>query len=319
MNYRIGWRILRPFFALSFILLFPVLAVPVCAGETLRISVPDVVRVENDACALSDIADISGPQDWARQAGALLLTIENGVITREQVIDALKVSGLDGVRIELQMPRIVRVERGAVPGASQENDQLHEDGWKDLAELVRSLAGWDGEVEVRHQGGVPAGRLVTPASIVPGSSAATLRFRDAAGIERSLAVRLTWTQPALVLTRSLRRGEILTETDVTVRQIRVNRPGVHPSSFSDVAGKAVTRNLSQGEALTFNFVVNAPIIERGKNITIVVRSGGLVVNTRGEAMENGALGDTIRVRNTTTRAVLSGVVVANDTVEVRTP
>jgi len=160
---------------------------------------------------------------------------------------------------------------------------------------------------------------VAPASIVPGTSAATLRFRDASGRERSLAVRLTWTQPALILTRSLRRGDIISEADITVRQIRVSRPGVFASRVSDVVGRSITRNLSQGEALPLNLVIDTPIIERGKSVTILVRSGGLVVKTRGEAMESGALGDTIRVRNITSRTVVTAVVVTDDTVEVRMP
>jgi len=285
------------------------------AADTLRISIPDVVRVESDACALWEIADISGPQALTRRAGELLLMIEDGVITREQVIAALEVSGLESVRIELRMPATVRVEKGSPAAARSPQDE----GSRDLAGLIKSLAAWDGEVEVRHQGGIPDGRLISPASIVPGTAAATLRFRDASGTERSLAVRLTWTQPALVLTRSLRRGDAIREADVTVRQIRVNRPGVFASRVSDVVGRSITRNLSQGEALPLNLVIDTPIIERGRSVTILVRSGGLAVRTRGEALESGALGDTIRVRNVASRTVVTAVVVADDTVEVRMP
>ena len=283
------------------------------AAETLQISVPDVVRVESDACSLSEVADLDGPRALARRAGELLLTIENGVITREQIIDALRVSGLENVRIELKMAKTVRVEKGSL---TLDLPPREKGG---LAGLIKSLAAWDGEVEVQHQGGVPSGSLVSPASIVPGTSAATLKFRDASGTERSLAVRLTWTQPILVLTRSLKKGDVLKESDVTVRQTRVNKPGVYASKFSEVAGRSVTKNLSQGEALALNLVTDTPIIERGKSVTIVVQSGGLVIKAKGEAMENGALGDTIKVRNTASKTVISAVVVANDTVEVEIP
>ena len=312
-----NWRgLLRLFFIFSFSLSILYLPLSVNAADVLRITMPDVVRVETDACALGEVADISGPQALTEQAGRLLLVIENGVITREQVIAALKVSGLENIRVEVQMPEIVRVERGASLPASA---QTREEEPRDLAALIKSLAAWDGEVEVRHTGGVPDGRLVSPASIVPGTASATLRFRDAAGTERSLAVRLTWTQPALVLTRSLRRGDVINGADVMIRQIRVNRPGVFASSASEVVGRSITRNLSQGEPLPLNLVINTPIIERGKSVTILVRSGGFVVRARGEAMESGALGDTIRVRNVSSRTVVTAVVVTDDTVEVRMP
>ena len=308
----IGRRVLRLFFVFLLILLFPCIAY---AAQTLRISIPEVVRTESDACSLGEISDIEGSRVLTERAGELLLTIENGVITRDQVVAALKVSGLENVRIELRMPAEVRVEKGAPVS----DLPTREESRKDLSELIKSLAAWDGEVEVQYQGGMPEGRLVSPASIVPGTPAATLKFRSASGAERSLAVRLSWTQPALVLTRSVKKGEVLKETDVTVRQIRVSKPGVYASRFSEVAGRSVTKNLSQGEALTLNLVVDTPIIERGKSVTIIVRSGSLVVKTKGEAMESGALGDVIKVRNTTSKTVISAVVVANDTVEVTMP
>ena len=318
MNECTGRRLLRLFFVFSFVLSYPYFA---AAAETLRISIPDVVRLENDACALFEIADINGPAAQTKRAGELLLTVGNGVITREQVVDALKVSGLSSVRVELKMARAVRVEKVDKIGKdTPELDRpLQGNGPPDLAGLIKSLAAWDGDVEVQFQGGTPEGRLVSPASIVPGTAAATLKFRSASGMERSLAVRLIWTQPVLVLTRSLKKGEIPKETDVTVRQIRVNKPGVYASKYSDVAGRSARKNLSQGEALALNLLTDAPIIERGKSVTIVVSDGGLTVKAKGEAMESGSLGDVIKVRNTASKAVLSAVVTASDTVEVKIP
>ena len=315
MNDCIGRRALRLFFVFVFIL-WTRSAYAADAPNTLRISMPGVVWAEGNACSLSEVADIDGPRAVAERVGDLLLTIENGVITREQVVAALKVSGLENVRIELRMPETVRVEKNDL---SSPERPLQEKEQKDLAGLIKSLATWDGEVEVQHQGDVPEGRLVAPASIVPGTAAATLKFRDSSGRERSLAVRLIWTQPALVLTRSLKKGDTLRESDVTVRQIRVNKPGVYVSKFSEVANRTAKKNLSQGEALTLNSVTDAPIIERGKSVTIVVRSGGLVVRAKGEALESGALGDAIKVRNTTSKTVLTAVVMAEDTVEVKIP
>jgi len=320
MNEKNRRRILRLFFVFLFMLFFPFFPRFADAADTLKISIPDTVYAEGNVCSLSEVSDVDGPQALAKRAGELLLTIENSVITREQVIAALRVSGMESVRIELKMPETVRVEREGAPAQREPAPaSARERGQTGLAELIKSLAAWDGDVEVQHQGEIPDGRLVAPASIVPGTSAATLRFRDASGRERSLAVRLAWTQPVLVLTRSLRRGDILKESDVTVRQIKVNRPGVYASRVSEVVGRSVTKNLSQGETLTLNSVFDAPIIERGKSVIILAKSGGLAVKAKGEALESGALGDTIRVRNVTSRTVLTAVVVAEDTVEVKMP
>jgi flagella basal body P-ring formation protein FlgA len=122
-----------------------------------------------------------------------------------------------------------------------------------------------------------------------------------------------------VLTRSVKRGETLRESDFAVRPLRVGRAGVYASRPSEAAGRSLRKNLSQGEAIALNLLVNVPIIERGKVVTIVVQSAGVTVRAKGEALENGALGDVINVRNLAGRAVVKAVVVAEDTVEVKVP
>ncbi|MDR2523730.1 MAG: flagellar basal body P-ring formation chaperone FlgA [Synergistaceae bacterium] len=286
--------------------------------EVLRIQIPAAVRMESEACALSEIASIEGPPELMGRVGALLLSARDGVITREQVIAALKVSGAAGVRIELKMPSAVTVVIGGAETVSSGTGRARETPVEqDLKALVKSLAAWDWDVEVSHQGAVPSGRLVSPASLVPGTAAATLRFRDTSGRERSLALRLAWSQPALVLTRSVKKGEVLRHGDFTVRQIRVNKPGVYASAVSEVAGQSLKKNLSQGEPVPLNLITDVTTIERGKRVSIVARDGGLMVKAPGEALESGALGDAIKVRNLSSKAVVTAVVVTADTVEVR--
>ena len=248
------------------------LAFPGEAAQTLRVSIPSVVLMEGEACALSDIADLQGRRDLTERAGALLLSARNGVITREQVIEALKVSGLEDVRVELEMPPTVRVQIAAqeelppdddpTPEAQPRETNLGKEnlGKEELAGWIKSLSSWEGEVEVQYRGPIPGGRLVSPASIVPGTSAATLRFRDAAGKERSLGVRLVWSQPALMLTRPVKKGEVLKESDFVLRSIRVNRAGIYASRASQALGRSLRKNLSQGEAIVLNLLAEVPII-----------------------------------------------------------
>ncbi|MDR2527494.1 MAG: flagellar basal body P-ring formation chaperone FlgA [Synergistaceae bacterium] len=303
MNGRRGARLFFVFFLFC--------SAPAWAAEVLRIQIPAVVRIEGEACELSEIASIEGPRTLAERVRKLLLSSRDGVITREQVIAALKVSGAVGGRIELKMPPTVTVMIGeAVSGRIEETE-------RDLAALVKSLAAWNWDVEVSRQGSIPNGRLVAPASLVPGAAAATLRFRDASGRERSLAVRLVWSQPALVLTRSVKKGEVLRQGDFIVRQIRVNRPGVYASVISEAAGRSLKKNLSQGEPVPLDLIADVLAIERGKRVSIVARDAGLLVKAPGEALENGALGDSIKVRNLSSKTVVTAVVVAVDTVEVR--
>ncbi|MDR1732964.1 MAG: flagellar basal body P-ring formation chaperone FlgA [Synergistaceae bacterium] len=288
--------------------------------QTIRIAVPGVVRLEGEACALSEIAELEGPDELTKQAGSLLLSVRNGVITRQQVVEALQVSGLEGVRVELKMPVSVTVlTEGEGDERASSSPPAGAGPGTDLASAVKKLAAWDGDVEVRHQGAVPPGRLVAPSSIVPGTPSATLKFRNPRGEERSLAVRLTWYQQALVLARSVKKDEPLRESDFVVRRVRISRPGIYASKLTEAVGLSLRKNLSQGEPVPLNLIAGVPIIERGKIVTIVARYGALAVKTRGEALEPGSAGETIKVRNLSSKTVLSAVVMDKDTVEVKMP
>ena len=329
---RIGRRrFLRLFFILLLVALW---TAPLYAAQVLRVEIPGVVQLEGEACAISDIAKLTGPQELKDRIGELLLSVRDNAITREQVIEALKVSGLEGVRVELKMPASVTVEDVPVtvvtddtfsPSSQQPEKQQNQNrkqqnqNKEELVSLIKSLSTWDGEVEVQYQGTVPGGRLVSPSSLTPGVPAATLKFQDTAGRERVLAVRLVWSQSVLVLTRSVKKDQPLQESDVVVRQTRISRPGIYASRPSEVVGRSLRKNLSQGEAVPLDLLANVPIIERGKSVTIIVRSGGIMVKTKGEALESGALGQSIKVRNLSSKTVLTAVVMAKDTVEVSMP
>ncbi|MDR1741221.1 MAG: flagellar basal body P-ring formation chaperone FlgA [Synergistaceae bacterium] len=297
------------------------------AADTLRIVIPSTVTLSapGENCSLAEIAEIDGPSSIAAQAGALILFVRNGGIDREQVVEALKVSGLGGVRVSLKMPKFtqaqVQLRAAGTEDADGGSDQgnVRESGASSLTELVKSLAAWDWDVEVQTQGPVPPGRLVSPASLVPGSSAATLAFRDdKTGREKTVAVRMTWTQPALILTRAVKKGEAIREADLTPRTIKINKAGVYAWQASDAVGRVPVKNLSQGSPLRLDSLTGAAVVQRGASVSIVMRSGGLTVKAKGEALEDGAIGDTIKVRNATSKHVVEAVVVANDAVEVKT-
>ena len=102
--------------------------------------------------------------------------------------------------------------------------------------MIKSLAAWDGEVEVSANGAIPPGRLVEPASIVPGTPAATLRFRDEGGRLRSLAIRMAWSQNVLVAARTIQRNVPIVGADLMVRSMKISRPGVYAVDMAQAVG-----------------------------------------------------------------------------------
>ena len=58
------------------------------------------------------------------------------------------------------------------------------------------------------------------------------------------------------------------------------------------------------------------MVAKGKLITLSFRKGGILLSAQGKALENGGLGDTVRVMNTQSKSVVQGTVTGPETVVV---
>lgn len=309
-----GWLLLLLILCLA-------LCVPVAQGaqgRRVRVTLPAVLRTADGAFRLGEVAGIEGPQDAKEALSALLLSGEGGVLTREQVLQAIRASGLEGVRVELTMPAVVRVEpSGGEVGAPQASAPRSD---VSLSSMIKSLAGWDGAVEVAASGPVPAGRLVAPASMVPGTQAATLRFQDEAGRLRSLAVRMTWRQDVQVAARTLQRGRPIRRQDLMTRQVQIARPGVYAERAEQVLGFIPRRTLNQGEPVLLELLTSPTLVRKGRPVKVVARLAGLTATAEGVLLDDGEPGDVVRVRRTDRKnAVLEARIIDENTVEVTVP
>lgn len=314
-------RPLRPFFiafACAVSLLLPSGASG--AERLVRVEIPASVQVDGSAFTLGDIARISGPEQVREVLASLILSAGEGLVGREEVVRALEVSELEGIRIEVRMPDRVRVEVTGSGGVSDTGEGGRFAPDESLASVIKSLAAWDGDVEVSHAGEVPEGRLVSPAALVPGTPAATLRFRDGSGQERSLAVRLIWTQNVLVMARSVPRGQPLSAEDFMTRPMRIAKPGVYAAQLSEVLGRTSRKPLPQGKPVLLELLSVPAAVEKGKAVLIVVRQGGLVATAKGILLDDGIVGAVVRVRRADNKkVVLRARVLDSDTVEVDVP
>ena len=286
---------------------------------SVRVTLPPVLRTADSAFTLGEVAGIEGPQDAKEALSALLLSEEGGVLTREQVLQAIRASGLEGVRVELTMPAVVRVEPSAPEGSgAQVTPALRSD--VSLSSMIKSLAGWGGTVEVVASGPVPEGRLVAPASMVPGTPAATLRFQDKAGRLRSLAVRMTWHQDVQVAARTLQRGRPIRPQDLMTRRVQIARPGVYAERAEQALGFIPRRTLNQGEPVLLELLTSPTLVRKGRPVKVVARLAGLTATAEGVLLDDGEPGDVVRVRRTDRKnAVLEARIIDENTVEVTVP
>ena len=137
----------------------------------------------------------------------------------------------------------------------------------------------------------------------------------------SIYVPVTVTSEIQVLTllQALPRDAILTEGDVDVVTLRRRPTGLPTLSDPKQAiGMAAKRAVSEGTELRPTMLKKPVVIKRGDQTVITAGSGGLLVRMSGKALEDGVLGEQIRVQNLTSKRTIQGEVQSDGSVSIGT-
>ena len=121
----------------------------------------------------------------------------------------------------------------------------------------------------------------------------------------------------MVAARPLDRGTILAPGDMVLQTVRVLRSQAIASGPEETVGRELQKSLSAGDPIPLNILSVPPILKRGDPVLIVFRRKGFLIEVRGEALDGGAAGDLVRVRNLQSRTVLRGVIIGPGRVEVQ--
>ena len=124
------------------------------------------------------------------------------------------------------------------------------------------------------------------------------------------------SQPTSVVVprRTIRRGQIMQASDLKM----VPGPGGEgfARDFASLVGKAPKRALLRGRPIPNRLVQAAAVVQRGERVKVVIRTGALAISMTGEAIQSGAVGETISVLNKGSRRVLTARVVGAGLLEI---
>ncbi len=279
-----------------------------------------VIYATGDSFTLGKIARISGGNNRLRRIlSGIVVYADGNTLSRNEVLGAIGESEASDARIELYMPLSSRIESPGYEGNFTETQTGNNSrSLSELSSLIKSLSSWPGKVEVSTNNPIPEGRLIDPQSITPGVSGVTLRFEDSRGRVKPLNVKLTWTQPAMIAARNIKRGDKISPNDIFTREIRITRPGVYASSPAEIVGFTSNKNIKQGEPIEISGLTSSNVIKRGRQVKIIARYGGASASADGVLMEDGRPGEWVKVRRADDRrTVLRARIINENTVEVR--
>lgn len=127
-------------------------------------------------------------------------------------------------------------------------------------------------------------------------------------------VRLFVTVP--VARRDMKAGQIVTRDDIAVNRVAqdTGRRRADPVNIDDLIGKEIKRTVRAGQNITANDVQTQVMVAKGKIVTLNFSKGNIMLSAKGKALENGGLGDSVRVMNLQSKSVVQGTVTGPETV-----
>lgn len=152
----------------------------------------------------------------------------------------------------------------------------------------------------------------------PGFVTLTFVFKDK---EKELKVK-TWGHvevwvSTVVSSKALSKGEILTKEELAFHKKPFTRlPSDAVFNEEEVIGKELKTSLRPGEVIRRSYLNEPLVIKRNQEVLIVAKSRNLLVKAKGKALQEGRLGDRIRVKNISSKKEIWGRVISPNEVEV---
>lgn len=153
------------------------------------------------------------------------------------------------------------------------------------------------------------------------ASTVLVHFRLQAGTrfvaETSLLLRVQLMREVWCVRAPAERGTAFDPAQFDTRRVDTLRERDTISTTEPMGDLTLTRSLPAGRVLSWHDVARRAFVRKGQIIDVRATTGSLTVNMKGLAMENGTVGDTIRVRNIESKKEFPATVVAESRAEVR--
>ena len=117
------------------------------------------------------------------------------------------------------------------------------------------------------------------------------------GWRYELVARATLSASVAVMAADVATGQALGAADMTLERRDITNVADAIADPQSAAGMAAKRTLRTGELLRMSQLAALPLVQRGQNVTVVARRELVEVSMTAEALDSGARGAIIRVRN----------------------
>lgn len=141
------------------------------------------------------------------------------------------------------------------------------------------------------------------------------RCNDTPGWRFEYVVRARVTAMVAVAAAPIAAGEAMSDAQVTIERRDISNIADPITTPEEAVGQMSRRMLRPGDILRSGQLSSPILVKRGDAVTMVARRDGVEVSTAGEALDSGAQGAVVRVRNAGSGQVVRMRVAGSGTVE----
>lgn len=160
---------------------------------------------------------------------------------------------------------------------------------------------------------------IESSDIVINMEKATFSLKDRGAIKNIKPVtgRYEIADMVPIYSFAFKKGHELQDLDIKYKKISMSANGGKDIlSKEDIVGKVLNRTVPAGIAITATDLKSKPIINKEQLVKIIFSKGNLTIEAMGTAIDSGAKGDLIKVRNNDNSRIIKGWIIDENTVSV---
>jgi len=170
-------------------------------------------------------------------------------------------------------------------------------GWKTVRVICRQENAWDIYVRTGYQSEAPAKADKSPENL-----------------EKSDNLDL---MQRVIVVRPVSRGDLLTREDLGLQTLSRSGSGGF-TDIDELVGRRAKKSLRTGLVVHDRHLQPDWMVHAKQSVSVVNNTGGIQVSTAGIALENGRLGDLVKVRNLSSNSILHGFVAGTKKISIGT-
>jgi flagella basal body P-ring formation protein FlgA len=295
--------------------------------SSLQVYLPREVAIKEQILKLGKIGIVRGPENLVANAndvllGRLSVPGQEIVIDKKVVLSRLATCGISASQVTLQGAEKVRVR--------QKQNIIGGDEFIKMAEsfLKKNLTGntisaWN---SVRKPKDLvissPGKNIAFSSELIPNGARNQVMVKVAISLDnkqiatRDVTFALKYNNRTAVAIVDIPAGTLISSNNVKIEETTSNFP--EPANWKPPYGLVAKRMLPAQTVIKSHMLGAARlpvIIKRNQNVVVRIEKPGFLITTRGRAMEDGKVGEYIKIRNIDSQRIIVAKVNEDSSVE----